>query len=109
MADDATRIAQLEAELAASRRREADLTGKLAEAHEQQTATAEVLRVIASSPSDLDRVLAVVAANAARLCEAENVSILRLDGDMFVSAAGHGSLPTLTGEYTIPVNGDSVA
>ena len=64
MANDAATIAELEAELAASRQREASLVVELSESREQQAATAEILRVIASSPSDLQSVLDAVAQRA---------------------------------------------
>jgi GAF domain-containing protein len=65
----------------------------LAEALEQQTATAEILRVISSSPTDIQPVLDAVAANAARVCGADDALIFRLDGDVYARVAHHGSIP----------------
>ena len=57
-------------------------TDDLSEALEQQTATSELLRVIASSPNDLQRVLDNVAETAARVCGANDTVIRRIDGDV---------------------------
>ena len=60
---------------------------------EQQTATSEILGVIASSPTDIQPVLDTVAANAARLCEATDAQIRLVDGDGTRLAASFGTLP----------------
>ena len=65
----------------------------LTEALEQQTATSEILRVIASSQTDIQPVLNTVAESAARLCEADNAQIFRLEGDRYLLAASFGTLP----------------
>ena len=64
----------------------------LTEALEQQTATSEILGVIASSPTDLTPVLETVARNAARLCEAKSAQVYRTDGDLLRLAANYGEL-----------------
>jgi len=72
------------------RERNRDIT----EALEQQTATSEILRVIASSPTDIQPVLDVVAENAARLCDAIDGLIVRPEGDRLRIVAKYGSVPT---------------
>ncbi|MGE5060595.1 MAG: GAF domain-containing protein, partial [Betaproteobacteria bacterium] len=69
------------------------LFNELKESLEQQTATSEILGVIASSPTDIQPVLDVVAENAARLCEAADANIYRVDGDGYRLVASYGSLP----------------
>jgi hypothetical protein len=60
---------------------------------EQQTATSEILGVIASSPTDIQPVLDVVAKNAARLCDAADAVITRPQGDTLQVVAKYGALP----------------
>jgi GAF domain-containing protein len=72
----------------------ADLT----EALEQQTATAEILRVISSSPTDLQPVLMTVAENAARVCGAIDAQIYRVEGEFLHWVASHGPIPPNTVE-----------
>ena len=55
---------------------------ELTEALEQQTATSEILGVIASSPTDIQPVLDAVAENAARLVRGNDASIHRIDGEL---------------------------
>ena len=59
---------------------------------EQQTATSEILRAIASSPTSLQDVLDMIALTAARLCDVENVSINRVAGDARWWAAHTGPM-----------------
>ena len=50
------------------------------EALEKQTATAEILSVISSSPTDVQPTFEAIAARAAILCEADNAAVFRFDG-----------------------------
>ena len=69
---------------------------QVSESLEQQTATSEILRVIASSPTDVQPVLEAVAESAARLCEAPDVSIFVQEADHLRVAARHGPIPSDT-------------
>jgi len=68
-------------------------TTDLSEALEQQTATSEVLRVISSSPGNLEPVFNAMLANATRICEAKFGVLLRFDGEAFRFAAEVGTPP----------------
>src|ERR1700693_2822182 len=68
-------------------------TAELTETLQQQTATAEVLKVISSSPGELEPVFDAMLANAMRLCEASHGVVWLREGDGFRSAAFLGTLP----------------
>ena len=68
---------------------------ELAEAREQQTATSEVLRVISSSPGELEPVFQAMLANAARICEAKFGAMYLNEGSAFRTVAMHNAPPAL--------------
>jgi signal transduction histidine kinase/DNA-binding response OmpR family regulator len=76
----------------AGRKTVARLTRELSEALEQQAATAEVLRIVSSSPGELDPVFQTILANATRLCEASYGAMWLREGDSFRNAAFYGAL-----------------
>src|SRR5262249_43569116 len=77
---------------------------ELKESLEQQTATSEVLGVIASSPTNIQPVLDVVAENAARLCNSVDAQIFRVEDDLLRVVASYGPFPAVP----LPVDRGSV-
>jgi GAF domain-containing protein/DNA-binding response OmpR family regulator len=76
---------------------------EITESLEQQTATSEILRVIASSPTDIQPVLQAVALNAARLCEAHDVQIYKVDGDLLRQITHYGPITALQDGEALPL------
>ena len=65
---------------------------ELREALAQQNATSEVLRVIAASPTNVQPVFDTIAHSAAQLCEAFDVMVLQVDGEVLRLVAHHGEI-----------------
>jgi two-component system NtrC family sensor kinase len=78
-------------------------TNELAEVRAQQTATADMLKVISRSVFDLQHVLDGIARVASDLCAADDVAILIRDGDNLRITAHHGSIPIELGTVR-PIN-----
>ena len=65
-------------------------TNDLTESLEQQTATSDVLRVISSSPTDIQPVLETIGERAEKLCDAEISGVSIVDGELIRLASVHG-------------------
>src|SRR5262245_43891101 len=98
--DGEAKIRDLEKRLAEALKLKAEALGQLqtsnrerAEAQEQQAATSEILRVISSSPTDLQPVFDTIVRNAANVCGAFDATLALAAGDDFVIPAHHGPIP----------------
>ena len=65
---------------------------ELAEARSRENATSELLQLIADSPTDLRAVLDTIAERAARLCDATDAQIIRIEGNGIIPVATYGAL-----------------
>jgi len=83
------RVKQLEAEVAEKSAAQTEAENALSKALEQQTATGEILRVIAGAQSDPQPVFDTIAASALRLCGATWSAVTRFDGELIHLAALH--------------------
>ena len=85
---------ELKKQLEARTRELAEARGQLSEALEQQTATSEVLRVISSSPAELEPVFSAMLKNAVRICEANFGNLFLYEGNAFRIVALQSAPPT---------------
>jgi signal transduction histidine kinase len=86
--------AQLRESYATLEQRVVERTRELTEALEQQTATAEILRVMSSSPTDVQPVFDAIARSGTRLCDAAFGGVFRFDGRLLTFAAHHQATPS---------------
>ena len=87
----------------------ARLFNETKEALEQQTAISEILRVISSSPTDVQPVLDAIAERAARLCDASAASMYLIEGDMLRHLASKGPSPDPVSHVdALPISRDSL-
>jgi two-component system, NtrC family, sensor kinase len=68
------------------------------ESLERETATSDILRMIARSPGDLQSVLDAIAESAAKLCDADDVLVRRVDGEVLRRASHFGTIPIADGQ-----------
>jgi len=91
--DEGSRVRDLEKRLAEALQRETEWLKREAEAQAQQIATAEILRVISRSPTDIQSVFKTLLQRAVRLCAAGYAALFRFDGSQIHLAAAHNLPP----------------
>src|SRR5262245_3443261 len=88
-------------------------TRELTESLDQQTATGDILRVISTSPTDVQPVFDAIAESAMRLCDGQFSFVLRFSDDLLHFAAAHGLTPKGMASFQRalprPANGDTAA
>ena len=78
------------------------------EALERETATSEILRVMAASPTEVQPVLDAIAESAARVCGASDAHVYRVEGDVLKQWAHFGPIPGLAPGEALPLSRGSV-
>jgi class 3 adenylate cyclase len=78
------------------------------EALERQTATSEILRVMAASPTEVQPVLDAIAESAARVCGASDAHVYRVEGQVLKQWAHFGPIPGLAADESLPLSRGSI-
>jgi class 3 adenylate cyclase len=105
---DQIRIAETFADQAAIAMDNVRLFNETKEALERETATSGILRVMASSPTEVQPILDAIAENAARVCGASDAHVYRVDGEVLKQWAHFGPIPGLAPGETLPLSRGSV-
>jgi signal transduction histidine kinase/putative methionine-R-sulfoxide reductase with GAF domain len=85
------------------------LLNELRESLQQQTATADVLKVISRATFDLPRVLDTLVESAATLCDSYDTAILQKDGDVLRIVSHRGNIPSIGRQGIVPLTRGSAA
>ncbi len=85
-------------------KRTANLSRQLKEALQQQAATADVLKIIASAPGDIARVLKAIVKSASELCDAADATVLLREGNDLRYSMHHGPIPLPRQKWPISRN-----